>query len=83
MFVKTHGCAEHYREEISRAPNCGAENEIIIRRAQLLNWRTDLVLAGLRKHDLVARTTSPPFAPLEWGDLTRYQAGGRADDEGA
>ncbi|HEV7529166.1 MAG TPA: SIR2 family protein [Solirubrobacteraceae bacterium] len=42
VFVKAHGCAEHYREEISRAPNSGAENEIIIRRAQLLNWGTDL-----------------------------------------
>jgi hypothetical protein len=42
VFVKAHGCAEHYREEITRSPGCGAENEIIIRRAQLLNWRTDL-----------------------------------------
>lgn len=42
VFVKAHGCAEHYRNEISRAPNRGAENEIIIRRAQLLNWRKDL-----------------------------------------
>jgi SIR2-like domain len=42
VFVKAHGCAEHYREEIALAPDCGAENEIIIRRAQLLNWGTDL-----------------------------------------
>jgi hypothetical protein len=42
VFVKAHGCAEHYREEIARAPGCGAENEIIIRRVQLLNWRKDL-----------------------------------------
>jgi SIR2-like domain len=42
VFVKAHGCAEHYREQIVRAPGCGAENEIIIRRAQLLNWGTDL-----------------------------------------
>jgi hypothetical protein len=42
VFVKAHGCAEHYRNEVARAPNCGAENEIIIRRAQLLNLRKDL-----------------------------------------
>jgi hypothetical protein len=42
VLVKAHGCAEHYREKIARAPECGAENEIIIRYAQLLNWREDL-----------------------------------------
>ena len=39
---KIHGCAEHYRYEIARAPDGGAEDRIVVRRSQLVNWRNDL-----------------------------------------
>ncbi len=41
VLRKAHGCAEHYREERARAPESGAEEEIVIRASQLLDWRDD------------------------------------------
>jgi hypothetical protein len=38
VLVKAHGCAQRYRSEIARDPTCHAENDIVIRANQLLNW---------------------------------------------
>jgi hypothetical protein len=38
VLVKAHGCAERYRSEVARDPKCRAEDEIVIRADQLLNW---------------------------------------------
>lgn len=39
---KIHGCAQHYRDEIARDPASHAEDRIVVRRGQLVNWRSDL-----------------------------------------
>src|SRR6202035_816480 len=38
VLIKAHGCAHRYRSEIARDPDSGAEDSIIIRADQLLDW---------------------------------------------
>lgn len=58
VLVKAHGCAERYRREIVRDPASGAENDIVIRADQLVDWgkrgwSRDVLRNSARSHILL------------------------------